>query len=191
MVDSPSVYFDSPDVYLSSLNLRKEISEKIQWLYKWNPSLTKITSPISIFTLSLSFVSHRANRLTSGGTPSGELTFGRKDRNLYIYTHAKGASEVSPPVILISSPVILCLRARGTAVATVVIRGFTENIMDNIERALDDGVNTFKALTRDDLIALYQELAPRKLNWLSRYPALERYVELQVFTKYVSVSLCF
>ena len=63
--------------------------------------------------------------------------------------------------------------------------------MDNIERAVDDGVNTFKALTRDDLIALYQELAPRKLNWLSRYPALERYVELQVFTKYVSVSLCF
>ena len=30
MVNSPSVYFDSPDVYLSSLNLRKEISVKIQ-----------------------------------------------------------------------------------------------------------------------------------------------------------------
>ena len=113
MVNSPSVYFDSPDVYLSSLNLRKEISVKIQWMYKWNPSLTKITSPISMFTLSLSFVSHRANRLISGGTPSGELTFGRKDRNLYIHTHAKGASQVSPPVLLISSPVILCLRARG------------------------------------------------------------------------------
>ena len=108
MVDSPSVYFDSPDVYLSSLNLRKEISVKIQWMYKWNPSLTKITSPISMFTLSLSFVSHRANRLTSG-----ELTFGRKDFNLYLHTHAKGASQVSPPVLLISSPVILCLRARG------------------------------------------------------------------------------
>lgn len=37
-----------------------------------------------------------------------------------------------------------------TAVSTVVIRGSTENIMDDIERAVDDGVNTFKALTRDD-----------------------------------------
>ena len=82
MVDSPPVHFDSPDVYL---NLRKEISVKIQWMYKWNPSLTKITSPISMFTLSLSFVSHRANRLTSGGTPSGELTFGERTA-IYIFT---------------------------------------------------------------------------------------------------------
>lgn len=37
-----------------------------------------------------------------------------------------------------------------TAVSTVVIRGSTENIMDDVERAVDDGVNTFKALTRDD-----------------------------------------
>lgn len=34
--------------------------------------------------------------------------------------------------------------------STVVIRGSTENIMDDIERAIDDGVNTFKALSRDD-----------------------------------------
>ncbi|CAH3178131.1 unnamed protein product, partial [Porites lobata] len=54
-----------------------------------------------------------------------------------------------------------------TAVSTVVIRGFTENIMDDIERAVDDGVKTFKALTRDD------RFVP------SRYPALERYAELQ------------
>ena len=36
-----------------------------------------------------------------------------------------------------------------SAVATVVIRGSTQNIMDDIERAVDDGVNTFKCLTRD------------------------------------------
>ena len=29
------------------------------------------------------------------------------------------------------------------------MRGSTQNIMDNLERALDDGINTFKALTRD------------------------------------------
>lgn len=34
-------------------------------------------------------------------------------------------------------------------ISTVVIRGATENYMDDIERAIDDGVNTFKALTKD------------------------------------------
>lgn len=34
-------------------------------------------------------------------------------------------------------------------VATVVLRGSTENAMDDIERAVDDGVNAFKALTKD------------------------------------------
>lgn len=44
----------------------------------------------------------------------------------------------------------LLLEREETAVSTVVIRGSTENIMDDIERAIDDGVNTFKALSRDD-----------------------------------------
>lgn len=35
-----------------------------------------------------------------------------------------------------------------TAIATIIVRGATENIMDDIERAIDDGVNTFKALTK-------------------------------------------
>ena len=30
----------------------------------------------------------------------------------------------------------------------MVVRGSTDNIMDDIERAVDDGVNTFKALAR-------------------------------------------
>lgn len=34
-------------------------------------------------------------------------------------------------------------------IATVVIRGSMANIMDDVERAVDDGVNTYKALTRD------------------------------------------
>ncbi len=32
--------------------------------------------------------------------------------------------------------------------STIVIRGATDNIMDDIERAIDDGVNTFKALCK-------------------------------------------
>ena len=37
----------------------------------------------------------------------------------------------------------------GSAVTTVVLRGATENVMDDIERAVDDGVNAYKALARD------------------------------------------
>ena len=37
----------------------------------------------------------------------------------------------------------------GSAVTTVVLRGATDNVMDDIERAVDDGVNGFKALARD------------------------------------------
>lgn len=34
------------------------------------------------------------------------------------------------------------------AISTIVLRGSTDNLMDDIERAIDDGVNTFKVLTR-------------------------------------------
>ena len=33
--------------------------------------------------------------------------------------------------------------------STIIIRGSTDNIMDDIERAIDDGVNSVKVLTRD------------------------------------------
>ena len=38
--------------------------------------------------------------------------------------------------------------AKDTGISTVVVRGATENYMDDIERAVDDGVNTFKGLCR-------------------------------------------
>lgn len=37
----------------------------------------------------------------------------------------------------------------ATRTATLVIRGATQNHLDDIERAIDDGVNVFKAITRD------------------------------------------
>lgn len=39
--------------------------------------------------------------------------------------------------------------ADGSRVATIVIRGSTPNIMDDVERAIDDGVNVVKTMTRD------------------------------------------
>jgi len=37
----------------------------------------------------------------------------------------------------------------GSRVATIVVRGSTTNIMDDVERAIDDGVNVVKSMTRD------------------------------------------
>lgn len=34
-------------------------------------------------------------------------------------------------------------------IATIIVRGSTDNYLDDIERAIDDGVNTFKGITRD------------------------------------------
>ena len=55
---------------------------------------------------------------------------------------------------------------RTSRVATIVLRGSTENAMDDIERAVDDGVNAFKALTKagrralalNQPTSLYQQL---------------------------------
>lgn len=37
----------------------------------------------------------------------------------------------------------------ATKTATIVIRGATQNFLDDVERAVDDGVNVIKAVTRD------------------------------------------
>jgi chaperonin GroEL (HSP60 family) len=34
-------------------------------------------------------------------------------------------------------------------IATIVVRGSTANIMDDVERAIDDAVNSYKSLTKD------------------------------------------
>ncbi|KAI3963808.1 hypothetical protein MKW92_019898 [Papaver armeniacum] len=40
----------------------------------------------------------------------------------------------------------------GNSVATVLLRGSTDSILDDLERAVDDGVNTYKAMCRDSRI---------------------------------------
>merc|ERR1719230_785874 len=39
--------------------------------------------------------------------------------------------------------------ANNSKVATIIIRGSTPNVMDDVERAIDDGVNVVKSMTRD------------------------------------------
>ncbi|XP_037125179.1 T-complex protein 1 subunit theta isoform X2 [Syngnathus acus] len=66
------------------------------------------------------------------------------------------------------------------AISTVVIRGSTDNLMDDIERAIDDGVNTFKVLVRDNRLvpgagATEIELANRLTSYGETCPGLEQY----------------
>lgn len=74
----------------------------------------------------------------------------------------------------------LILDAHEGTVVTLIVRGSTENIMDDIERAIDDGVNTYKCLTRNPKLvagagAIEIELARRLLAFSDTVPALEQY----------------
>uniref|UniRef100_A0A671RC33 T-complex protein 1 subunit theta n=1 Tax=Sinocyclocheilus anshuiensis TaxID=1608454 RepID=A0A671RC33_9TELE len=66
------------------------------------------------------------------------------------------------------------------AISTLVIRGSTDNLMDDIERAIDDGVNTFKVLVRDARLcpgagATEIELAKHITSYGESCPGLEQY----------------
>jgi chaperonin GroEL (HSP60 family) len=50
--------------------------------------------------------------------------------------------------VLFSMQIYFFTEKEDGAISTLVLRGSTDNLMDDIERAVDDGVNTFKVLTR-------------------------------------------
>ncbi|PNY05643.1 T-complex protein 1 subunit theta-like protein [Trifolium pratense] len=68
----------------------------------------------------------------------------------------------------------------GNSVATVVLRGSTDSILDDLERAVDDGVNTYKAMCRDSRIvpgaaATEIELAKRVKDFSFQETGLDQY----------------
>ncbi|QCD93912.1 T-complex protein 1 subunit theta [Vigna unguiculata] len=68
----------------------------------------------------------------------------------------------------------------GNSVATVVLRGSTDSILDDLERAVDDGVNTYKAMCRDSRIvpgaaATEIELAKRVKDFSFGETGLDQY----------------
>ncbi|XP_055594163.1 T-complex protein 1 subunit theta [Uranotaenia lowii] len=91
---------------------------------------------------------------------------------------------------------VCIFKSEGTdsRIATIVIRGSTDNYMDDIERAIDDGVNTFKGLSRDGRFlpgagATEIELATRLAEYADTLPGLDQYavrkfgVALEAFPK--------
>ncbi|XP_076640512.1 chaperonin containing TCP1 subunit 8 [Colletes latitarsis] len=89
------------------------------------------------------------------------------------------------------------LNDKESRVSTIIVRGSTENYIDDIERAIDDGVNTFKGLTRDGRFlpgagATEIELASQLITYADTLPGLEQYAArrfataLEVFPKTIA-----
>lgn len=90
--------------------------------------------------------------------------------------------------------VVFSMEGKNSRISTVVVRGSTENYMDDIERAIDDGVNTYKGMTRDGRFvsgggATEVELAFQIAEFANTLPGLEQYAvrkfatALEVFPK--------
>lgn len=77
--------------------------------------------------------------------------YGECDR---VYTEEIGDTEVT---------IFDKLSERGH-VATIVIRGSSHSRMDDIERAIDDAINTYKALTRDCQVYFFSQWEVRQLH---------------------------
>jgi T-complex protein 1 subunit theta len=65
-------------------------------------------------------------------------------------------------------------------ISTIIVRGATQSIMDDIERAIDDGVNTYRALCRDPRVipgagATEIELAMKIRRFGEETPGLDQY----------------
>jgi len=68
----------------------------------------------------------------------------------------------------------------GNLVSTVVIWGSTDSVLDDIERAVDDGVNSYKAMCQESRIlpgagATEMELARRLRDYGAKETGLEQY----------------
>ena len=115
-----------------------------------------------------------------GATPLPRLTppspeeLGRAD---HVYTDEFGDTSV----------VVFRQDGKESRIATLVLRGATDNFLDDVERAVDDGVNNFKTLGRDGRLvpgagATEAELARKIAQYADTCPGLDQYA-IQRFAK--------
>ncbi|XP_044257857.1 T-complex protein 1 subunit theta [Tribolium madens] len=89
--------------------------------------------------------------------------------------------------------VVFRLEGKQSRISTIVVRGATDNYMDDIERAIDDGVNTFKGISRDGRFlagagAAEAELAHQLTQYADTLPGLEQYAVRKFATGLESFS---
>lgn len=73
-------------------------------------------------------------------------------RNIIIICNVKIRDDLFYYVLIWRWDLILDLEE--SVILIIVIRGFIENVMDDIERVIDDGVNTFKVFIKVLMIIL-------------------------------------
>jgi len=75
---------------------------------------------------------------------------------------------------------VIVFKHEKSHIATIIIRGSTDQLLDDCERALDDAINNYKALTRDQMIlpgggATEIELAQELTTYSQKCPGIEQY----------------
>uniref|UniRef100_A0A069DZ90 T-complex protein 1 subunit theta n=1 Tax=Panstrongylus megistus TaxID=65343 RepID=A0A069DZ90_9HEMI len=109
----------------------------------------------------------------TGATPLPDVTVPTKDELGFadsVYTDELGDTCV----------VVFRLEGQESKISTVVVRGATDNYLDDIERSIDDGINTFKGIARNGRFvagagASEVEVAKRLRKFADSVSGLERY----------------
>lgn len=135
----------------------------LHYINKYNMMAVRLVSKWDVRRLSKATGATALPRVTA---PTSE-EFGLADQ---VYVDELGDTEV----------VIFKVGAHESRVSTIVVRGSTDNYMDDIERAIDDGVNVFKGLCKDGRFtagggATEIELARQIAAWGETHPGLEQY----------------
>jgi len=135
----------------------------LHYLNKYNIMAVRLSSKFDLRRLCKSINATALPRLT---TPSAE-ELGYADD---VFTEEFGDTSV----------VIFRQDEKQSRIATIIVRGATDNFLDDIERAIDDGVNNFKSLARDGRLvpgagAVEVELAKHITQYAETCPGLDQY----------------
>jgi len=135
----------------------------LHYINKYEMMAVRLTSKWDIRRLARATGATALPRMTA---PTGE-ELGKADT---VYVDELGDTDV----------VVFKVGEKESRVATIVIRGATDNYMDDIERAIDDGVNVFKGVCKDGRLtpgggATEIELAKQVAQWAETHPGLEQY----------------